>query len=384
MKIILASLLLLPLAVLAQTRSPELLVKTTEALLKEDKLIGAQVLVGRNGKTLAYRDLGQLSPEDATPVDGETMFCIGSITKPFTSALILSMVDEGKLALDQPVDKWLPDFSNLEIVDGRKPEHAPTLRQLLSHRGGIYSQKRRISQHQANLLYIYDHTLEYAVDGIAKEKLIFAPGEEYAYSGAAYCVLGRTVEVTQDQQFEKVLRERISQPLGLEHTTYFPGKLSQNIAAGGSPSGDGIVSNPTTPHLAQPHLMQHTGGNLYSTAEDLAKFATMIANEARIGDEELLSRASWKELITEQYPKQSYTLGWGRILKDGETIGLAHSGSLASSRGLLRIDLRTKSYAIVLYTLKTRAASSEASTMLGVAARFVMDAMVDGETDKQD
>lgn len=95
------------------------------------------------------------------------------------------------LPLDDEIDRWLPAFGAASLQGGGAPGRPLTMAELLSHRAGIYSQKRRMTRRQTSLIRDFRRNLEAAVDGIAAEPLIAEPGEAFNYSGAGYCVLGR-------------------------------------------------------------------------------------------------------------------------------------------------------------------------------------------------
>jgi CubicO group peptidase (beta-lactamase class C family) len=364
--------LLVPLPQAAAS-SPEELCRQMQSLVDQQLVVGAQILVGRKQQPLAHQQFGTISPNSDTAVDSSTVFCIGSCSKPIASTCLLALTDKNVLNLDDTVDKWLPQFTNLKLTDGTAVETAPTLRQLLCHRAGIYSQRRTITPQQARLLYQHDHTLQVAIDGIATQPLIAQPGSEYAYSGAGYCILGKAAEVAASKDFDQLVQTHICQPLNMTHTTYFPGRHKHTAAAGGSRQNQTLIANPTTPHLADPHRMLLVGGSLYSNTTDLSRFAQMITNQGATPNGRILSPQAWQDLSRQQYLNQSYGLGWRLIRTNGTLTELSHSGSLASSKALLRIHLPSQSYVIVLYTLTTPQASNQVSTALNQTVRSMID-----------
>jgi CubicO group peptidase (beta-lactamase class C family) len=327
-----------------------------QTLIDSGSILGAQLVVGDADEVFHQRYFGVRSAHDKTPINGDTQFCIGSCSKPFTSVLMMTLVQDGNLTLDQTIEGWLPEFSSMETSSGHSSP-TPSLRQLLSHRGGIYSQKVGMTKQQSRWIRDFTLSLEDAVKGIAKEPLLASPGETYAYSGAGYCVVGRVAEVVAKQPFELLLQERLCSPLQLSRTTYFPDSEDSNIATGslaGKP-------NPTTPHLSEPFKLPLIGGSIYSTALDSGRFLQMILNRGSAGDNQMLSDKMFEAYVSPQVKGQGYGLGWSLRIKNGRTVGLSHSGSLASSRALFVVNLELNRYGVVLYTLQDPSQSNRAS-----------------------
>ncbi|MCB1120370.1 MAG: beta-lactamase family protein [Verrucomicrobiae bacterium] len=325
-----------------------------------EKIVGAQVIAGTTDRIYFEKNLGVRSVADTSPVDEDTLFCIGSCSKPIASALILTMVAEGMLKLDEGIDHTLPAYGNLKTDEGASAR-APTLRELLCHRSGIYSQKKGMKAQQAVWIRNFNLTLADAVSKIAQEPLRSLPGEEYAYSGAGYCVIGRVAEVVAEKDFDSLLQERICKPLALKRTTYFPDPASDAIATGsfrGKP-------NPQTPHHFDPFNLPLIGGSLYTTSTDAAKFLAMVLSRGTSGQDVLLSESMFDEYVGQQVPGQTYGLGWSLRLKDGKTAAVSHTGALASGRAVFMVDFEAGRYAAVLYTLGEVSRSDSAGRAIG-------------------
>lgn len=299
-------------------------------LTASGKIVGAQAVVGEGDRLVLEKNVGLTRPLGRLAVDSETRFCIGSVSKPLASAVVLSLVADGKLSLDEPVSKWLDGFA-----------HPPTLRHLLSHHGGVYSQRDGLSESQKRWIRDFHLTLDAAVEGILREDQIAAPGERYAYSGAGYCVVGRIAEIAGGKTIDDLLRERLAEPLGMSRTTYFPKLGDRNVATGYSIE---------TPHLLADALhLPLVGGSIYSTARDLARFARMVIGRGELDGVRVLPEALWEEAITPPgFTAQPYALGWS-VSADGKRI--RHNGALASSRATLQIDLETGRHVAVVYSL---------------------------------
>ena len=339
--------------------------RTTEAiqsLVDSGKLVGAQLAIGHEDQILLNRNFGVRSIEDDTPVDSKTMFCIGSCSKPIASAVVMTLVDDGTLSLDKGIDTWIPAFDSLETTDG-EASRAPTMAELLSHHGGIYSQKKGMTRQQSRWIRDFRLSLERSVKEIAKEPLYAKPGDEYAYSGAGYCVLGWVAEVTTEQSFEELLQARLNEHLNLKHTSYFPSRENKNVASG-SVNGD---INKTTPHLSHPFKLPLIGGSLYSTAGDSAVFLQSVLKQATSGEEVLMTAEQFEAYTTPYSENQRYAFGWSQMMGNGKPFGLAHSGALASSRALFQINLEKGVYVSVLYTISNPKGSAEVQRAVGNA-----------------
>jgi len=187
--------------------------------------------------------------------------------------------------------------------------------------------------------------LSQSVNLIAQQPLQSAPGSRYAYSGAGYCLIGAIAQKATQQPIDKILNAQICKPLGMSSTTFFPDQQIGNVVATGG------VSRTQTPHLLGNRLqLPLVGGSIHTTAQDLQRFARMIANGGLLGDTPILTRASWSQYISQPYETQRYGYGWTRAVH-GDEIVLSHNGSLPPAQATIQISLRTGEYKIALWTL---------------------------------
>ncbi len=333
------ALLAAPQAVPAQDTAG--LEEVMQDLIDSGRIVGGQTVIAKDSQILYRRNYGFETPDQETAVSDDTVFLIASCSKAFAATVILSLVEDPNVSigLDDPIDRWLPAFASRPIAGGGTSTRAPTVRELMCHRSGIYSQKVSITPEQSELLYRFDHTLEAAADGIAAQPLLAEPGERFAYSGAGYVVLGRIAELTSGQSFETLLQERVCQPLGLQRTTYFPAGKLDHLAQGGGPG-------PQPPHLlGTAHQFPLIGGSLYSTATDMTTFCQgLVAGK-------LISSASFSEMTTPAAPDQAYGFGWSVTMRNGKPVLVQHSGALLSYRSHMIIDLNTGTCAVATWTL---------------------------------
>ena len=309
-------------------------------------VVGAQVLVGsarsRNLKTI---NLGTVGPGDTRPVSDETVFCLASCSKPLASAVVFTLLDSRRLTLNQSASKTIPALRSLVTTNGTKTR-SPTLRQLLAHRGGIYSQMEKPTKLQLSAIRDFRLSLDESAQIIAKQPLSAAPGTKYAYSGAGYVLVGMMAEKASGMNFETLLQKNMCEPLGMSSTTYFPNaRRFKEIASGGK-------SQLVPPHSLGAELkLPLIGGSMYSTATDVEKFARMVLLQGRLDGKQVLGKEAWTQFVSSAFPTQVYGYGWRLTKQGGQVAALSHKGSLPPYQSALLLNSQDKSYTIVLWTL---------------------------------
>lgn len=302
-------------------------------------IVGGQVAVARNQQLLYSQNVGVVSVGSEKKVGDDTLFLIGSCSKPFASLCVLSLIDDPHVAigLNDRIDRWLPAFAKAKVQGGKQARRAPTVAELMSHRAGIYSQKVGMTDQQAHWIRSFRHTLAEGVDEMAKFNLIAQPGVRYAYSGAGYCVLGRVAERAAEQDFEALLQQRVCKPLGLERTTYFPAGqfVDEEIATG--------IGGDAAPHrLGSEHRFPLIGGSLYSTASEMTRFGGETVAQLAGGAGRLdLDRKLRREWIRIRTPESGYGLGWLILPRQDLAPQLIHGGALQAYRAWIGVDLET-------------------------------------------
>lgn len=351
--IALSLLLALPMTTVSDAEVPENLDRNFTRAVEIGDITGAQVAAVRNGKVVYSGSFGSVEPDSQQAVDDETVFLIGSCSKPFASVCVLSLIadPECDVSLDASIERWLPAFAAMNLSAGGTASRSPTVEELLKHRAGVFSQKIKITPEQARWLYTFDHTLKRSVEEIARFPLLAEPGTRFAYSGAGYCVLGRVAELAAQKEFEVILQESVCHPLGLKRTTYFPNKFLPNatLALG--------AQRQEAPHqLGADHLFPLIGGSLYSTATEMARFADAVAQEWNNGEQGPLTtgQAGVRKMTQVDSDSGGYGLGWKVILKNGVPSILTHSGSLQSYRAWIALDLESGNSLAACWTLGSK------------------------------
>jgi CubicO group peptidase (beta-lactamase class C family) len=262
-------------------------------------LSGAVTMVWRHGEVLQLNEIGHRDVEARTPMQRDTVFRIASMSKPVTTAAAMTLVDRGKLALDDPVTRWLPEFAEMVVLEDpggplgktRPARRTITIDDLLTHRSGLayeFSVSGPLSQAYLRLP-IRQHPDTWLAE-LTALPLVHQPGERMTYSHATD-VLGIILSRIEGKKLHEVLAERILEPLGMRDTGFFVSAEGRRRAAtmyrldeNGQLSHDVFGPPPITP----PTFCQG-GGGLWSTVEDYLRFARMLLAEGEIDGTRVLS-----------------------------------------------------------------------------------------------
>jgi CubicO group peptidase (beta-lactamase class C family) len=303
-------------------------------------LAGAVTLVADTDKVLSLEAVGFADIDAKKPMKTDSIFWIASQSKPITAAAFMILVDEGKVKLDDPVEKYLPEFKEVRVgvkKDGKielvAPEHPITIREILSHTSGLPFASRE-EKPTLDLL-----TLKEAVKTYAKTPLLCQPGTEFHYSNAGINTAGRIIEVLSGMSYESFLDKRLFGPLGMKDTTFWPNekqlaRLAKSYRAKSKESGlvevkIGQLKYPLDNRERQPM----PAGGLFSTATDVARFCRMVLNKGVFDGKRILSEDAVKVMTSKQTGKRvkaNYGLGWNA----GETCG--HGGAHSTHMGINR------------------------------------------------
>jgi CubicO group peptidase (beta-lactamase class C family) len=203
---------------------------------------GAVMLVANKDKILAHEAVGLADVAANQSMLVDALFWIASMTKPITAVALMILVDEGKVKLDDPVEKYLPEFKDLRVAaekgkdELRKPDHPITVREVLAHTSGLVFRTKE-EQPTIDVLPLKD-----AVTSYTKTPLLYQPGTGYTYSNAGINTAGRIVEVVSGMSFEDFLDKRLFGPLGMKDRTAWSRRPSprssirSRIARPGSPA----------------------------------------------------------------------------------------------------------------------------------------------------
>ncbi len=309
--------------------------------VEKGELAGAVALVASKDKVLAIEAVGFADRATQRVMKPDALFWIASQSKPITAAAVMMLVDEGKLDLDAPVEKYLPEFKGQQLDAGKGPDGKPmlkapahpiTVREVLSHTSGLPF-KSAVEQPTLDGLPLRD-----AVASYAKTPLIFEPSSKYTYSNAGINTAARLIEVITGQSYEAFMDARLFKPLGMKDTTFWPTKEQlTRLATPHKPNAakTGLETNSISQlryPLDGPGRYPMPAGGLFATAGDCAKFCQMMLNGGELNGKRYLSAKAVKELTTRQTPaalKDSYGLGFS--VSGG---GYGHGGALATSMNI--------------------------------------------------
>jgi CubicO group peptidase (beta-lactamase class C family) len=301
-------------------------------------LAGAVTLVATKDKVLTVDAVGFADVAAKMPMTKDALFWIASQSKPMTAAALMMLVDEGRVSLDDPVEKYLPEFKGQMVaverdadhVLLRKPTHPITVREVLSHTSGLPFSSP-LEQPTLDGL-----PLREAVHSYALGPLQFQPGAKYQYSNAGINTAGRIIEVVSGMPYEKFMAERLFKPLGMSDTTFWPtAQQVRRLAKSYQPNADKTGLEETTvtqlryPLTDRQHRYPMPAGGLFSTASDTARFCQMILAGGVFNGRRLLSEAAINQMTRKQTGagiQDSYGLGFGIGPE-----GCGHGGAYATN-----------------------------------------------------
>jgi CubicO group peptidase (beta-lactamase class C family) len=304
-------------------------------LINEKKIAGGIVLVAKNGKVVFHEPYGLMNLETQQPVSRDTIFRIYSMSKAITSAAALILHDEGKLDLDAPVSKYLPEFKDLKVFDGEKEmpaTHEMTVEQLFLHTSGITygngSGDATEKMVEVTEAMDFNSDLQLMTVKLGQIPLPFEPGTDWRY-GAGIDVLGRVVEVVSGQPLDEFLSKRIFEPLGMADTGFFvPDGKRERFAANYYSDGKGRMIIRDDPkrsgYLRKPGLLSG-GGGLVGTASDYMRFLLMIANDGKVDGKQILKKETVDLMRTDRVPKMAGWVKFGEEERTGVGYGLGFS-----------------------------------------------------------
>ena len=273
------------------------------AYVKENKLNGS-VLVAQKGKVIYQKGFGYRNAEEKIPNDVNSIFQIGSITKQITAAVIMELQQEGKLSVQDKLNKYFAGFTNGDKI---------TIENLLTHTSGIYNYTNDTTIMKSDVTRHYSQ--QEMVTLFSKYPSDFEPGTKWNYSNSAYSLLGYIIEKVEKKPYEKVVRERIFQPLGMINS----GFDFINLSSPNKTKGYFSLTPTPLPAPIVDSTIAYSAGAVYTTVGDLYKW------EQSISTNKILKPESWKAVFTPF--KNKYGYGWSIDTLYGKQT-TAHSGGI--------------------------------------------------------
>lgn len=297
--------------------------KVMHDLIEKRHIAGGIVVIARHGKIVFHEPYGLMDLEEERPVQRDTIFRIYSMSKALTSAAALILLDEGKLDLQAPVSKYLPEFADLQVIDDgkRRPaERVISVKDLFLHTSGITygAAGGNETEKLFEALDVLDmqSSLEVMTTKLSQIPLAFDPGEDWVY-GASIDVLGRVVEVASGLPLDKFLQQRLLTPLGMTDTAFFvPAEKQPRFAVNYYWGEKGKLILRDAPdrsrYLSKPELLSG-GGGLVGTASDYMRFLLMVQASGQWQGKRILSAEAVELMTTNQLPESA---GWVAVGED--------------------------------------------------------------------
>ncbi len=280
------------------------------------------IIADKDGKVHYKNLIGYADVEAKKPISEDNVFWIASMSKMFVGASIMTLVDEGKVSLDDPVTKFIPQLSKWMVISEKDADHVllkpvahpVTIRNLLSHTSGLTALSELQQVTGADSTPLKTRVLS-SVTG----PLQWQPGEKYQYGNQGMNICARVVEIVSGMRYEDYLQQHFFDPLGMTETTFWPSDAQiARLANAYGPNKDksgyakGDIEFLTKPYSDRVHRYPEAAGGLFSTTHDIFRYGLMLANNGDLDGKHYLSPAAMDELRKEQTgtTKVNYSLGY--------------------------------------------------------------------------
>lgn len=271
---------------------------------------GASIIVVKDGKVIHRKGYGMANMELGVPVEPDMVFRLGSITKQFTAVAILMLVEQGKVALDDDLTKFLPDYP----TKGQKI----TVTHLLTHTSGI---KPYTSLPEWLAMWRKDVPLNELIAIFKDKPMDFAPGERYAYNNSAYVLLGAVIEKASGLSYADFVEKNIFAPLGMKHSFYdnTARVFARRVSGYSKPKDEWL--NAAYLSMTQPHA----AGSLASSVDDLALWDAALYTDKLVKQETL--KQAWTSAKLNSGKLTGYGFGWSLNSYEGHPT-IEHGGGI--------------------------------------------------------
>jgi CubicO group peptidase (beta-lactamase class C family) len=306
-----------------------------QALTDKKEMAGAVVAVARKGKVAMFEAFGESAYGSGKPMKPDAIVRIYSMTKPITSVAVMILVDAGKIELDDPLSKYLPEFKNVRVHTGKGDETEEakreiTIRDLLRHTSGltygVFGNTPVDDMYKKAGLLTRDDSLQDMMTKLGKIPLLYQPGTRWHYS-VSTDVLGRVVEVVSGQGLDEFFAERIFKPLDMKDSGFYvpADKVERFTAVQGIDAQDKKlkVTEPVdkSRFCKKPKLLSGGGGGV-STARDYLRFCQMLLNGGELDGVRILRKETVAEMTKNQLPEEAMKAKNGGNAEVGDGFGL--------------------------------------------------------------
>jgi CubicO group peptidase (beta-lactamase class C family) len=308
-----------------------------QPFVESHSLAGAVTLVASKDKVMDVSAVGYADVAAKKPMETGDLFWIASMSKAMTAAALMMLVDEGRVKVEDPVEKYLPEFRGQMLAveqDNARlllkpPRHPITVKNILTHTSGLPF-KSRVEGAALDTLPLRQAVMSYALT-----PLQFEPDTKYSYSNAGINTAGRMIEVLSGKPYEQFMDERLFQPLGMKNTTFWPTpkqvrRLAKSYKPDAAKTGleEITIEQLTYPLSDHSHRYPMPAGGLFSTAEDVCRFCQMLLNDGEYAGKRILSEAAVKQMTSKQTGELVETsYGFGLSVANSPGGGYGHGGA---------------------------------------------------------
>jgi len=311
-------------------------------LVDDKQVAGLVTLLERHGKVVHFNAVGKLDVRKEDPVQKDSIFRIYSMSKPVTGVAMMMLYEEGKWQLNDPVSRYIPEFSRMKVYVGKNEDGSPkledakrsmTMRELMTHTAGlgyVLSPVNPVDKMiiDGNILNA-NAPLQSMIDGLSKTPLLAQPGTRWSYS-IAVDVQGYLIEKFSGMSFAEFAKKRIFDPLGMKDTAFYvPQEKMSRFAQVHTGSGASLAVDTNRPDPTVVPKGASGGGGLFSTAMDYARFCEMLLQGGQFNGVRLLSPRTVEMMRTNHVnPDPLKTMppgtGWGmdfQVITDAAAAG---------------------------------------------------------------
>ena len=313
----------------------------TKAVASPD-IPGGSVCVVENGKVLFNRAYGVTDANSTRRWEKNSPVQIASMTKSITSTLVAVLVGEGKLAFDDPISKYIPEYGRLTMRKSGAEVRSPTIAECLSHTSGFPGGTMgRLPDSSP----IRTSNQAGVATSLAKQGLAAKPGTKYAYTFRGFAAVARCVEVVSGKRFPEILEEKLLKPLGMSNTTFQPNlellKRHPRYAKHIANLDDEKISAFLEKKKRESKRFVNAGGGLISTPDDLVKFYRLHSLRGKTDAKQLVP----VEVLAKLYEKQPGARGYGLGFKLFGNAVVGHGGA---SGTIGAVDLKNDRVVVIL------------------------------------
>jgi CubicO group peptidase (beta-lactamase class C family) len=339
------------------------------------------VLVANRERVLALETAGHASLANRTPIRPDAVFWIASMSKSLTGTAVMMLVDEGKLSLDDPVEKLLPEFKGQMVQEGdqpaRRPGHPITVREIMDHTSGMVLASDKTLR---RTLSLKDDVAEYAARPLRQE-----PGTKYEYNNCGINTAGRIIEVVSGMAYAEFMQQWLFDPLGMNDTTCWPNEeqaarlahtarctedkkglveikqdkdVKPEVIAkwGGGARVPAAITADMGAGIALEYNKRYAmpAGGYFSTAHDLGNFCRMLLRGGELDGKRYLSEKAAREMSAIQTgdvpvnPQEAYGVGWSVKTADAEGPSVGSYGHRGARRTAMWIDPHNELAMVIL------------------------------------